>query len=108
MRKLSWACDQAQLHHGLCVVAITEGGASKRNVIEEGFTRYPELKLGTDTLYTGSYHLVLAKSDSTVGVSTRAGDCTVRWSFSYPQWKLISFAVLKCECPGSKLANHQL
>jgi len=90
------------------VVAITEGGASKRNVIEEGFTRYPELKLGTDTLYTGSYHLVLAKSDSTVGVSTRAGDCTVRWSFSYPQWKLISFAVLKCECPGSKLANHQL
>lgn len=108
MRKLAWGCSQAQMHHGLAVLAITEGAVSKKHINTEGFTRYPEVKLGTEELHTGSYSVLLVEEDKQVYVITKTDGCRVAWSFSYPTWKLLAFTLEACTCYAGALAEHDL
>lgn len=103
MRKLSWACESASLHHALASCAITEGGQSKRHVNETGYTRSVNITDEQVKRGEGQYVLKLDEEEPVVRVRTLAGGCATRWRFTYPDWKLLTMHLETCACRDSAL-----
>lgn len=98
MRKLSWACEHAALHHALASCGITEGGVSKKHVNEAGFSRTVSILDELVTRGYGSYYLELNDETNLVTVKTYAETCITRWRFTYPDWKLVTMNLSRCHC----------
>jgi len=98
MRKLTPLCDNAQLHHGLAAIAITEGGVSKKKVNAEGYRRTVRVDSDNRIIGEGEYWLQLEEDDNRVLVKTFANECVARWKFTYPAWKLEAYSLRDCSC----------
>jgi hypothetical protein len=98
MRKLSWACQQASMHHALASTAITEGSTSVKSINAAGYRR--EIRVMDDEIVRGygEYWLELDVDENKVLVKTFVEGCITRWSFTYPDWKLRGMHIQACKC----------
>jgi len=100
MRKLSLACPAGATHHALAACAITEAGTSKKNIVAEGFRRNVSQLDYLERTHAGEYWCELVEEDNIVRVKTYASECIVRWRFTWPELRMLSFHLYRCHHIG--------
>lgn len=102
-RTIKHSCNNATLHHGLAVLAITQIGMMRGFRSSEGINHEVVMDEGEARGHAGEYtarmeggHSVQIHTESSTG-------CWVAWCFTWPDLKLLSYSTVQCSCTGYEL-----
>lgn len=103
MRKIKWSCADAQVHHALAVLAITQAGMSRGFRSSRGLAHEVAWNEGDLRGYGGQYEIKMATGHTAKCDTQTALGCHTEWMFSWPDLKLLGMATILCEHSGYEL-----
>lgn len=103
MRKIQWGCADAQLHHALAVLAITQAGLTRGFRSSDGIHHEVAYNEG-ELRGRGGHYMIAYNASQTVTCHTETAlGCWTEWTFDWPNLKLLAMITRSCEHSGYEL-----